>query len=39
MIASDNMARMQSFGMPGAFTHGNFDTWSPGLPDVPGGHA
>jgi hypothetical protein len=30
MIASDNMARMQSFGMPGAFTHGNFDTWSPG---------
>ena len=30
MIASENMARMQSFGMPGAFTHGNFDTWSPG---------
>jgi hypothetical protein len=30
MLASDNMARMQSFGMPGAFTHGNFDTWSPG---------
>ncbi len=24
------MARMQGFGMPGAFTHGNFDTWSPG---------
>ena len=30
MIASDNMARMQAFGMPGAFTHGSFDTWSPG---------
>ncbi len=30
MIASDNMAQMQSLGMPGAFTHGNFDTWSPG---------
>ncbi|MGD0012381.1 MAG: M14 family zinc carboxypeptidase, partial [Terriglobia bacterium] len=30
MLASDNMARMQSFGMPGAFTHGSFDTWSPG---------
>ncbi len=30
MLASDNMARMQQFGMPGAFTHGNFDTWSPG---------
>jgi hypothetical protein len=30
MLAYDNMARMQSFGMPGAFTHGSFDTWSPG---------
>ncbi len=30
MLASDNMARLQSFGMPGAFTHGDFDTWSPG---------
>ena len=30
MLASDNMARMQSFGMPGAFTHGDFDAWSPG---------
>ena len=30
MIASDNMARMEAFGMPGAFTHGSFDTWSPG---------
>jgi hypothetical protein len=29
MLASDNMVRMQSFGMPGAFTHGDFDTWSP----------
>ena len=30
MLATDNMARLQGFGMPGAFTHGNFDTWSPG---------
>jgi len=30
MLAYDNMAQMQNFGMPGAFTHGNFDTWSPG---------
>ena len=30
MLAYDNMASMQAFGMPGAFTHGNFDTWSPG---------
>ena len=30
MLAYDNVARMQSFGMPGAFTHGDFDTWSPG---------
>jgi hypothetical protein len=30
MIASDNIARMQSFGMPGAYTHGSYDTWSPG---------
>lgn len=29
-LASDNMQKMQSFGMPGAFTHGDFDTWSPG---------
>ena len=34
MLASDNTARMQGFGMPGAFTHGNFDTWSPGYPHV-----
>jgi Zinc carboxypeptidase len=25
-----NVAEMQSFGMPGVFTHGDFDTWSPG---------
>jgi hypothetical protein len=30
MLAYDNMASMQRFGMPGAFTHGDFDTWSPG---------
>ena len=29
-IGWNNMAQMQSFGMPGAFTHGDFDTWSPG---------
>lgn len=29
-IAWDNVAQMQNFGMPGVFTHGNFDTWSPG---------
>jgi Zinc carboxypeptidase len=26
----NNVARVQSFGMPGVFTHGDFDTWSPG---------
>ncbi len=26
----NNVQQMQNFGMPGAFTHGNFDTWSPG---------
>ena len=26
----NNVAQMQHFGMPGVFTHGNFDTWSPG---------
>ena len=25
-----NVAQMQGFGMPGVFTHGDFDTWSPG---------
>jgi hypothetical protein len=29
-LASNNMQQMQRFGMPGAFTHGDFDTWSPG---------
>ncbi|MBV8571426.1 MAG: hypothetical protein JO319_12475 [Acidobacteriaceae bacterium] len=26
----NNVQQLQSFGMPGAFTHGDFDTWSPG---------
>ncbi|MGN6654450.1 MAG: M14 family zinc carboxypeptidase [Rhodanobacter sp.] len=26
----DNVQQMTKFGMPGVFTHGNFDTWSPG---------
>jgi hypothetical protein len=26
----NNVAQMQNFSMPGAFTHGDFDTWSPG---------
>ena len=26
----NNVGQMQSFGMPGVFTHGDFDTWSPG---------
>jgi hypothetical protein len=26
----NNIAQMQAFNMPGVFTHGNFDTWSPG---------
>ena len=26
----NNVAAMLSFGMPGVFTHGDFDTWSPG---------
>src|SRR5271156_5055721 len=26
----NNVAQMESFGMPGVFTHGDFDTWSPG---------
>ncbi len=30
MLAWNNVGQMQNFGMPGAFTHGNFDTWSPG---------
>src|SRR5436853_3013948 len=30
MIGSRNVAEMTKFGMPGVFTHGDFDTWSPG---------
>jgi hypothetical protein len=30
MIGARNVADMTKFGMPGVFTHGNFDTWSPG---------
>ena len=26
----DNVQEMTKFGMPGVFTHGDFDTWSPG---------
>src|ERR1035438_5743915 len=26
----NNVAQKQSLGMPGVFTHGDFDTWSPG---------
>ncbi len=26
----NNVAQLQSFGMPGVYTHGDFDTWSPG---------
>ncbi len=26
----NNVAQMQGFKMPGVFTHGDFDTWSPG---------
>ena len=26
----NNVSQMQSLGMPGVFTHGDFDTWSPG---------
>jgi hypothetical protein len=26
----DNVQQMTRFGMPGVFTHGEFDTWSPG---------
>ncbi|MDE3202045.1 MAG: hypothetical protein KGN79_14115 [Acidobacteriota bacterium] len=29
-IGWNNVSQMQSFGMPGVFTHGDFDTWSPG---------
>jgi len=30
MLGWRNVADMTKFGMPGVFTHGNFDTWSPG---------
>jgi hypothetical protein len=30
MISSRNVADLTKFGMPGVFTHGDFDTWSPG---------
>ncbi len=30
MIGWNNVQEMTRFGMPGVFTHGNFDTWSPG---------
>jgi hypothetical protein len=29
-IGWNNMAQMQALNMPGVFTHGTFDTWSPG---------
>jgi len=30
MIGWNNVNEMTKFGMPGVFTHGTFDTWSPG---------
>ena len=30
MIGARNVADLTKFGMPGVFTHGDFDTWSPG---------
>src|SRR5438105_5739247 len=30
MIGWNNVQEMTRMGMPGVFTHGNFDTWSPG---------
>ncbi len=29
MMGWDNVSEMEKFGMPGVFTHGTFDTWSP----------
>jgi len=29
-IGWNNVQQMEEFGMPGVFTHGDFDTWSPG---------
>jgi hypothetical protein len=30
MLGWNNVAEMTKFGMPGVFTHGDFDTWTPG---------
>ncbi|MGE5626446.1 MAG: M14 family zinc carboxypeptidase [Bacillota bacterium] len=30
MLGWNNVQQMTKFGMPGVFTHGDFDTWSPG---------
>ncbi len=30
LLGWNNMSEMTKFGMPGAFAHGQFDTWSPG---------
>src|SRR5690242_13451537 len=30
MLGWSNVQAMEKLGMPGVFTHGNFDTWSPG---------
>ncbi|HEY3129783.1 MAG TPA: M14 family zinc carboxypeptidase [Acidobacteriota bacterium] len=30
MLGWNNVSEMTRFGMPGVFTHGTFDTWSPG---------
>ena len=30
MLGWDNVQQLTKFGMPGVFTHGDFDTWSPG---------
>ena len=30
MLGWNNMAELTRFGMPGAFAHGTFDTWTPG---------
>ncbi|MEI9972581.1 MAG: hypothetical protein WDO73_11295 [Ignavibacteriota bacterium] len=29
MMGWNNVSEMTKFGMPGVFTHGTFDTWSP----------
>ena len=39
MIGWNNISEMTKFGMPGVFTHGTFDTWSPGyLMFIAAGH-